>query len=192
MEYTSDNNPDYDAFHKKMRTRSKTKSTYRRVLKVYDIIIENEDSDSDYWCSGGNSLIINELIAFEHFDWTALENDLINWTPEQLLIIATALVQGDRLNQSKSIIAERSYLFAYIIAIADNTVAGDLLDDFEFIATGEAKPLDLLLAVKEKVDSITNLPYAVESKLNEEYWFSKVTVEKFYTLIKSELEKARG
>jgi hypothetical protein len=151
MNADNESSKKYDLWLHNKKLNTRTQSKFRRVLDVYNAILEDEYSDSDYWIAAGDDLIISQLMKFEEPDWTALEADLIHWTPDQLFIVANALRREDNFNLSERILSKRCYLYGYIISIADDNIASDLIEDAAFLSEGGVKPLPLLYAIQERL-----------------------------------------
>lgn len=166
------------------RINSKTKSRDERVLILYNIILDDENSDDDYWHAIGYEAILSKLSGFEMPDWKELEKDLVNWTSTQLYILANALVKGGReADIGRNIISERSFLFAYTFSIVDENTAFDLLDEFSFISEGDKKPLTLLQIIQTKFEMLKLHP-------SIELFYSKEKVDSIAKFLDNEIKIA--
>lgn len=76
--------------------RCKTKSNNPNVIAIYNVILEHENSDSDYWNEDHGSEAIIQIFenVFSEYDWKDLENDLNNWTAFQLELFTQAILGG--------------------------------------------------------------------------------------------------
>ena len=87
---------DFDLFKQKYKKTCKTESSSFAVLKLYSFILQNENSDSDYWTEGsGNNDVVKILENdFSENNWVELEKDLDNWTTFQLEIFTECILEG--------------------------------------------------------------------------------------------------
>jgi hypothetical protein len=88
---------DFELFKQKYASNCKTKSANEAVLEVYAFLLENENTDSDYWTIGnGNHALVTILeYKMQDDDWSELESDLSNWTIQQLDIFAWCITSGE-------------------------------------------------------------------------------------------------
>lgn len=68
------------------KSQYKSKTENSSALKVYKLIIDHENVDSDYWnqLHGTQDLVNIFHCHFKESDWEQLKIDLNNWTPRQL------------------------------------------------------------------------------------------------------------
>lgn len=87
---------DFDLFKQRYLKECKTQSINPNVLEVYKLILENENTDSDYWNEdhGSHDLIRIFENSFTDNDWAELEKDLNNWTTFQLELFTLAIMNG--------------------------------------------------------------------------------------------------
>ncbi|SHJ17463.1 hypothetical protein [Flavobacterium haoranii] len=150
-DYTSQ---EMKAWYENFRVNSKTKSENAKVKSIYDIILRNEYTDSDYWYMGGGAdEFIKYLQNFNVEDIKDLENDIQNWTSDQLWILRECLVYGYRYddNHKKSnTFKNQSYLLTFLFsATEDEDIKIDIFENAELINDGDSKPLELLLNIKK-------------------------------------------
>nr|WP_155075660.1 hypothetical protein [Flavobacterium sp. MC2016-06]MBU3858503.1 hypothetical protein [Flavobacterium sp. MC2016-06] len=74
----------------------KTESINSFVIAVYKVILEHENSDSDYWNEDHGSQDLIQIFenCFNLGDWKDLELDLKNWTNFQLELFTQAILGG--------------------------------------------------------------------------------------------------
>jgi hypothetical protein len=71
---------DMKEWRKNFRVNSKMKSLKCKLKSLYDIILKNEITDSDYWYLGGANEFIDYLVHFDSNDIQELIADIPNWT----------------------------------------------------------------------------------------------------------------
>jgi hypothetical protein len=154
---------DYNKWRENKFINANSHSLNVKVLLVYHEILEHEWSDSDYWtCGSGNEIIASQLSEFDICDWQALETDLPNWHLHQLDLFCDILTaEYDQGSIAESIVAQRSYIYGYIITIVDILSAIDFMGEFEFLKQGGVKPTDLLKKLNELFDRIEVTPLIV-------------------------------
>lgn len=87
--------PEVKKWKKDYKVHSKTKSQNPQILDVYDILLKNEYTDSDYWALGGGSQEIqNKLNSFSDKDWEDLKQDIINWSEDDRDILIESVAFG--------------------------------------------------------------------------------------------------
>ena len=87
---------DFELFRQKYQDNCFTKSANNLVLKLYSSILKNETVDSDVWIVGGGFEDIHRILFdFEENDFNNLNNDIINWTPDQIEIFCNGLLFAD-------------------------------------------------------------------------------------------------
>jgi hypothetical protein len=87
---------DYKLLKERYLDNFKSESTNLKVLSICKVVLEHENSDSDYWNEdhGSNDLIrIFENMYFDD-DWKDLECDLNNWSNYQLELFTQAILGG--------------------------------------------------------------------------------------------------
>ncbi len=129
-----------------------TKTTYRRVLALYESIASYEDWDSDYWSCGGNDFIFQVLLKFEGYDWIALEADLIYWSTGQLEILSGALIEGDR-HYDKNLLIDKRVYFYVIICLLTEVYSDELTESINFITMSNRVPVAMLTTLKSRVQN---------------------------------------
>jgi hypothetical protein len=74
----------------------KTESKNPYVIAVYKVVLDHENSDSDYWSEeyGSSDIIGIFENLFDLNDWNELKMDLINWTAHQLELFTQAILNG--------------------------------------------------------------------------------------------------
>ncbi|MFT5823560.1 MAG: hypothetical protein ACI8ZM_004822 [Crocinitomix sp.] len=91
--------------HKKLkedlRAKSPSKSTNKWVLEIYDIILENEQVDTEFWWLVGKDYFYPYYDKFKTEDWNDLIEDIFNWTSDQQEIFLITLTQDSPENIDK-------------------------------------------------------------------------------------------
>jgi hypothetical protein len=135
---------DFDLFKQKYIKNCKTESSSSAVLKLYSYILQNENSDSDYWTEGsGNNDVVKILENyFSENNWKELENDLDNWTTFQLEIFTECILEGTGYEDDDkefSTIENRFILLLKLLKIAKerginkNQISVGLSKNIEFL-----------------------------------------------------------
>ena len=135
---------DFDLFKQKYKKTCKTESSSFAVLKLYSFILQNENSDSDYWTEGsGNNDVVKILENdFSENNWVELEKDLDNWTTFQLEIFTECILEGTGYeddDEEFSTIENRFILLLKLLEIAKkrginkNQISAGLIKNIEFL-----------------------------------------------------------
>lgn len=87
--------PEVEKWKKNFKVHSTTKSKNPKVLFVYELLLQHEYDDSDYWPLGGGSHEIqNRLNRFGDEDWEDLKQDLVLWSADDRDIFIESLAFG--------------------------------------------------------------------------------------------------
>lgn len=176
-----------------MNTNNYTaKSKWWRVVVVYEIIVEDENSDTDYWSSVGGEAVNFKLADFTNEDWSKLKEDLINWTSQQIEILCLILCTSKDFFEIKDITifqSLKSNCYTHILNICDDNSFIDLIDYLDFIQLSGDKSLAELVKIQERLLSLSNSPI-IESDSSTEYQYSVRTYKNFLHLIDMEIQKA--
>ena len=80
--------------------RCLTKSTNLAVLEIYEFILQNENTDTDYWRTNCGPEDLNRIFDeyFTELDWNELETDLKYWTTNQVEIFLYSIMNGYNYN----------------------------------------------------------------------------------------------
>ena len=180
-DYTSQ---EMKAWYENFRVNSKTKSENAKVKSIYDIILRNEYTDSDYWYMGGGAdEFIKYLQNFNVEDIKDLENDIQNWTNDQLWILRECLVYGYRYddNHKKSnTFKNQSYLLTFLFsATEDEDIKIDIFENAELINDGDSKPLELLLNIKKWAENKIHNSENLDKQPIKFYLDNKTAIIKF-------------
>lgn len=146
------------AWRKNFRVNSKMKSLNSKLRFLYDIILKNEMTDSDYWYFGGDAdEFINYLTCFDSDDIQELIADIPIWTEEQKWVLRECLVYGgmqyDNHRKSKSF-EYQSFLLTFLFSVTnDEDLKVNIFENAEIINDGKPKPLPLLLLIKTWADN---------------------------------------
>lgn len=149
---------DVKSWRKNFRVNSKIKSLNSKIRFLYDIILKNEMTDSDYWYYGdGANKFINYLSCFDSKDFQELIDDIPNWTEDQKWILSDCLAYGrlqcDNHKNSKTF-EYQSFLLTYLFSITnDEELKINIFENADIISDGKAKPYHLLLLIKTWADN---------------------------------------
>lgn len=161
------------------RANSKTKSANKKVLDVYDIILTDEYSDTDFWYLCGKDYFFNPLSKFNREDWNDLINDITNWTKTQLEILAIVLVEGDFDDSTNpELISRVSEVYSAILANCDDDTFVHFIDELEFIQFNSNKDINALVSIKNRL-----------IRLKGVYFSSNKNYTNYCNLIQEEIEK---
>ena len=117
------------------------------TLKRY--ITENETLDNDFWDLGGNKSLQFFMTDFSSDDWDDLKNQAKNWTSNQLSILADALIQDNPKFEF-----EVNAFYGELFTIVDDSEADYLIQHIKVIDDGKAKPLELLVSIKNRIEKL--------------------------------------
>jgi hypothetical protein len=170
------------------RANSKTKSTNKRVLEIYDIILQDEGSDTDYWYIFGEGLFDRASYKFISEDWEELKRDLSNWSSLQIEILSICLTSDYHPDYDTPTddLSKKSEIYLFILSICGNDIFFDILDDLHFIQFNTNKDLETLIAIKNRIEGFMT----PELLQNGDSWYSANRYKKFIELINVEIEEA--
>jgi hypothetical protein len=149
---------DMKEWRKNFRVNSKMKSLNSKLKNLYDIILKNEMTDSDYWYFGGGANeFIDYLSRFDSNDIQELIADIPNWTEGQKCILRDCLAYGgmqyDNHRNSKTF-EYQSFLLTFLFSVTnDEDIKIDIFENAEILNDGKPKPYDLLLLIKTWADN---------------------------------------
>ena len=106
----------------------------------------------------------NEILnSFTILDWKYLNEDLINWSNDELQILAETIING---NEGEDIV-DNNYTFGYIFTLADNSLARCLLtnDVWNFLNENKVESIELLKMMKTKLLELYKSEYITENEL---------------------------
>ncbi len=106
----------------------------------------------------------NEILnSFTILDWKYLNEDLINWSNDELQILAETIING---NDGEDIV-DNNYTFGYIFTLADNSLASCLLtnDVWNFLNEYKVESIELLKMMKTKILELYKCEYITENEL---------------------------
>lgn len=134
------------------------KSLNTKLRILYDIILKNEMSDSDYWYFGGGAdEFVNYLARFNSNDMQELIADIPNWTEEQKWILRECLTYGGMQSDShrKSQCFEyQSFLLTFLFSVTDDEdIKSNIFENADIINDGKPKPYHLLLLIQAWADA---------------------------------------
>lgn len=175
---------DMTAWRKNFRINSRMKSANRKLLALYDIILKNEKTDSDYWYFVGADEFINSFAALDAHDIKELAADLPNWTDDQKWILGDCLVYGgvrhDGYQDSPSFV-HQSYLLTFLFSQTDDEdLKSTIFESADLIFAGQPKPYHLLMPIKIWADDLLKNPQQSFYRPNSVH----------YQLIEAAIEKA--
>ncbi|WP_038337363.1 hypothetical protein [Empedobacter falsenii] len=117
------------------------------TLKKY--ITENETYDNDFWDLGGNKSLRFLMIDFSSEDWYDLKNQTKNWSSHQLCILADALIDDNTKFEF-----DVNEFYGELFTIVDDSEADYLIQHIKIIDDGKAKPLELLVSIKNRIEKL--------------------------------------
>ena len=177
-EYHDSNSLDFSNWRLNPMLLFNSKSSNRRVLEIYNEILNNAFRDSDYWVLEGNEVIVSMLYTFTENDWKDLRADLVNWKPHELNLFCEILTEEYCPGSvNEDIISQKSYTYCYIITLIEPTTNpllwSMLLDHFEYIKEGDLKPYILLEKINLLFDKIQSIHGLVSTDDGDDCFFSK-------------------
>ncbi|SKC12243.1 hypothetical protein [Chryseobacterium balustinum] len=145
-----------EAWRKNFRVNSKMKSLNKKLLALYDIILKNERTDSDYWYFIGADEFINYFSYLDTDDFQELISDIPNWTEDQKWILRECLSYGglryDNHRKSKTF-ENQSLLLTFLFSVTnDEDVKAYIFENADIINDGQPKPYHLLIMIKTWAD----------------------------------------
>lgn len=145
-----------------------------KIQSIKEIIKEDENTDGDYWIHCGNDLIYKILDTFSDDEWQELKNDLINFKDYEHSIFSRAILHYDthRLVENVDIY---EIFFTEFILLKDIDDADCLLQDIMYLQKINKPKLNLLEAIKQKIDDITKYEKTINN--SEMFEYAKRTVE---------------
>ncbi|WP_265131049.1 hypothetical protein [Chryseobacterium oranimense] len=148
---------DMKAWRKNFRVNSKMKSPNSKLRFLYDIILKNEMTDSDYWYFGGGANeFINYLSRFDSNDIKELISDIPNWTEHQIGILTECLTYGGMQynnHRNSKVFEYQSFLLTFLFSVTnDEDIKIEIFENADIINDGKPKPYHLLLLIKKWAD----------------------------------------
>lgn len=157
---------DFEIFKQKYKDRCYTKSTNYLVLKLYSFILEHEKWDSDYWKGGGGIEEMDRMLfEFDEDDWNSLNDDLPNWSINQLDLFCNGLLcvdyyKKDFSEDEISNLENRFGILPVVLIIGNsNSAISDNIEDFlkfyfPVINTKDIKVINSIIELKKWNDSV--------------------------------------
>ena len=195
---------DFDIFKNKYIANSKTKSTHEAVLEVYAFILENENSDSDYWTVGGgnNRLVMILEYQTQEADWIELDSDLDNWTTGQLEIFTLCITSGrgifDKPGSSAVHYDESGIEYSYKYADGESTINRRISLLYKLIQISEESERrfnEIITHIYENSEifrEATDLPFQIINSIatSMDFYKSDRIEDEFIANLKYALQKA--
>jgi hypothetical protein len=145
-----------------------------KISKIKNIILQDHNTDGDYWLYGGNNLIYEILDGFDENDWNHLKNDLNTWKDFEHSIFSRAILN---YNIDKIVNKADIYeiFFTEFILQTDLEDADCQIQDVMYIQNIKNPSLQFLNQVKEKIQILSN--YNLTTNSTESFENAKKYVE---------------
>ena len=112
----------------------KTQSTNPNILAIYEILVESENHDTDYWwCGIGASDMAQVFYKFTPKDWQELEEDLKYWTNFQLEMFIYGILDEGLSNQQQFDLIIPLLKIGKLPDRQSNDIAFTVLDEMYFL-----------------------------------------------------------
>ena len=112
----------------------KTQSTNPNILAIYEILVESENHDTDYWwCGIGASDMAQVFYKFTPKDWQELEEDLKYWTNFQLEMFIYGILDEGFSNQQQFDLIIPLLKIGKLPDRQSNDIAFTVLDEMYFL-----------------------------------------------------------
>jgi hypothetical protein len=167
-----------------------SKSKWRTTIDVYETILKDEFTDTDYWFSVGGSDINSKLAMFSDVDWDKLKEDLIYWKSNQVEILGLILPSASDYFEIKDLSAFQSHksrCYTYILNICGDDLFIDLLDELNFIKLNKQKDINELLGLKERLIQMKNTSI-INNDNSTEYFYTQSRFNDFIELVDEEIK----
>ncbi|SHJ89103.1 hypothetical protein [Epilithonimonas mollis] len=114
-----------------------------KIKRLYNLILNKEFEDSDYWYCTGKTYVINILKDFDDNDMIELESQILSWQLDKIQILSECLIYGFT---NESTFNNQSKILTFLLAnLEDESEKLDILENAsDVILKGAYKSIELL------------------------------------------------